>query len=378
MTSKERMMIALKGGQPDCVPVAPDTSNMIPCRLTGKPFWDIYLYQDPPLWQAYINAVNYFCFDGWLPGIPFQFDHEVAQSANAPRSQEAIVKRTPERIYTRHHTNVDGKERWSNYCNVYYIADPPTHGLSLSKVGLSESDPTEWEDIEPRTNYVGEQAFHTATKLMGDKGVIGLAIGLPGLNVRDPQSIYEYYDDHDKVVERCERTSQYIINRTKEIVKLNPDLILIGISGHMISNPKPIFRELSLPTLKAVTAISREAGVISQIHCCGPEYDLVKMSAEETDLDNINPLEHTPMGDCNLAQIKKEFGKKLSLMGNLHTTEVMLRGTVEDVERASKKAIDDAGEGGGFILSTGDQYGRDTPDRNIFKMIDIARAYGKY
>ena len=102
MTSRERMIIAMKGGQPDCVPVAPDTSNMIPCRLTGKPFWDIYLYQDPPLWQAYINAVKYFGFDGWLPGIPFQFDHEVAQSANAPKTREAIVKRTPERIHPFH------------------------------------------------------------------------------------------------------------------------------------------------------------------------------------------------------------------------------------------------------------------------------------
>jgi hypothetical protein len=119
MTSRERMIIALKGGQPDCVPVAPDTSNMIPCRLTGKPFWDIYLYQDPPLWQAYIKAVEYFGFDGWLPGIPFQFDHEVVP-ANAQKTREAIVKQTPERIYTRHHTNVDGKERWSNHCNVYY------------------------------------------------------------------------------------------------------------------------------------------------------------------------------------------------------------------------------------------------------------------
>ncbi len=45
MTSKQRMLIAMKGGRPDCVPVAPDISNMIPCRLTGKPFWDIYLFR---------------------------------------------------------------------------------------------------------------------------------------------------------------------------------------------------------------------------------------------------------------------------------------------------------------------------------------------
>ncbi len=56
----------------------------------------------------------------------------------------------------------------------------------------------------------------------------------------------------------------------------------------------------------------------------------------------------------------------------------MLRGTVDDVVAASKKAIDDAGKGGGFILSTGDQCGRDTPDENIFAMVETAKTYGKY
>ena len=58
MTSRERMLAALANKQPDRVPACPDISNMIPIKLTGKPFWDIYLYKDPPLWQAYLNAVT--------------------------------------------------------------------------------------------------------------------------------------------------------------------------------------------------------------------------------------------------------------------------------------------------------------------------------
>ena len=45
---------------------------------------------------------------------------------------------------------------------------------------------------------------------------------------------------------------------------------------------------------------------------------------------------------------------------------------------AAKQAIDDAAVGGGFILSTGDQCGRDTPDENIFAMVETARTYGRY
>ncbi|NLC59524.1 MAG: hypothetical protein GX774_22020 [Armatimonadetes bacterium] len=372
MTSKQRMRIAMAGGQPDQVPVAPDTSNMIPCRLTGKPFWDIYLYQDPPLWQAYIECAKHFGFDGWLAGAPLEFEED-----RNTDWQEAIVKRTPERIITRHHRKVDGREEWTGHCTVYYIADPPTWGVPLHKVGLPDAPPKEWEDVFPRNTWRPLEAYHQACALMGEDGVVGPAVGLPGLGLQ-PEAMYEWFDHRDQVIARCEAQHEWIVARTRKILALKPDFLLIGISGHMLSNPEPIFRQLSLPTLQAVTRLCKEAGVPSQIHCCGPEYALVKMSVEESDLSSINPLEIPPMGDCDLAQIRREFGHRISLMGNLHTTEVMLRGTPEVVARASRKAIDDAAEGGGFILSTGDQCGRDTPDANIRAMVETARTYGKY
>lgn len=84
------------------------------------------------------------------------------------------------------------------------------------------------------------------------------------------------------------------------------------------------------------------------------------------------------MGDCDLSELKAHFGNRFAFMGNIHTTDVMLNGSVEDVERAAKKCIDDAAAGGGYILSTGDQCGRDTPDENIFKLVEVARTYGRY
>jgi uroporphyrinogen-III decarboxylase len=84
------------------------------------------------------------------------------------------------------------------------------------------------------------------------------------------------------------------------------------------------------------------------------------------------------MGDCDLAELKRLYGRQIVLKGNLHTTEVLLRGSPADVIAASRKAIDDAAAGGRFILSTGDQCGRDTPDANLRAMIETARTYGRY
>ena len=377
MTSKERMLVAMRNGQPDMVPVAPDMSNMIPCKLTGKPFWDIYLYQDPPLWQAYINAVRYFGFDGWLAGVPVELESDRAARLGGPQWSEAIVHRTSDRIYTRRHRRTGGEQVWSEHLTAYYSDNPPTGSVLPAKVGLPSDAPSEWEDVQPRTGYAGLEAFHAANKLMGEDGVVGVAVGLPGLG-RNSESVYEYYDHQAAVIERCAEQGERIAERTRQLVALKPDFVLIGISGFMIWNPEPIFRRLALPTLQAVTRICKDADIPSQIHCCGPEYSLVRMAAEDSDLNSINPLEIPPMGDCDLAQVKREFGRRLSLMGNLHTTEVMLRGSPQTVREESKRAMVAAAGGGGFILSTGDQCGRDTPSDNIRAMIETARTYGVY
>ena len=114
------------------------------------------------------------------------------------------------------------------------------------------------------------------------------------------------------------------------------------------------------------------------LHACGRERWLVEVLANETDLDCVNPLERPPMGDCHLKEIKAAFGDRLALAGNIHTTDVMLLGTREDVDAACRDAIEDAAEGGGFILMTGDQCGRDTPEANLVAFVEAAKKYGTY
>ncbi|HEY8667525.1 MAG TPA: hypothetical protein VIL86_12720, partial [Tepidisphaeraceae bacterium] len=59
-------------------------------------------------------------------------------------------------------------------------------------------------------------------------------------------------------------------------------------------------------------------------------------------------------------------------------TQTMLFGTPELVRRRSIEAMRDAGIGGGFILSTGDQCGRETPDENLFALVEAAKTLGIY
>ena len=220
---------------------------------------------------------------------------------------------------------------------------------------------------------------------MGDLGVIGAMLSLPGLH-----ELTDLVDGRlEKATYLCadypELIEQYRIQREEQILReltvlldAKPDYIQIGASGMLtLSNPS-LFRQYSLPTLKKVCRMCKEAGVLSELHCCGKERLVVETCVNETDLDSINPLQPPPMGDCDLAEIKATFGQRICLKGNVGVTDPMLLGTVDDVDRDVLRCMDAAKKGGGYILFTEEQIGRETPSANIEAMVQAARRYGKY
>jgi len=379
MSSKERMLTAIKNGKPDYVPVAPDISNMIPAKLIGKPFWDIYFYNNPPLWKGYLQALEYFNFDGWFiyGGVELKYQ-------NAVKQESKIVLQTEEKMEVEYYYQTPaGNLR----CVTIFPKDnPPWLKEPLIKNIKEDFEKIKYFSPSYYTSYnsFDDKEFQKMKKQLGDKGVIGVGVGVPGFHLWQGNFrggleglTYAYYDFPEIFEEWAEIQHKDIVNITEFVLKVKPDFILTGGSGAITLASPELFRKFGLPTLKEISKMAKDAGVPTMVHCCGKEKELVKMCAEETDVNCINPLEEPPMGDCYLDEIKKLYGNKLSLMGNINTT-FMLTARPQEVEKACKKAIDDAGKNGGFILSTGDQCGRDTPDENIFAMVNAARKYGKY
>ncbi len=377
MNSRERLLTVLKGGMPDCVPVAPDFSNMIPAKLTGMPFWDLYLYNKKPIWEAYIDCAKKFNIDSLMDGYcPLVFPEE---TSNSPEWINNIVHRTEDMIVTQKYYTDNGKKVWRDRVDVYYKADPPTHNIRPEKIGLP-GIPARWEPLEGVNKVdVGPENFVKVKRMIGNQGLIGTWLTCSCV-LNGEEAIYDYYDNPEKYEKLAVKRIEDVEKRFKRIMAMpeKPDFLAVGGSGSLVFQTVEIFRKISFPAVKRGIELATAAGIPTHIHSCGPEKELVKIMAEETTLTVIDPLEIPPMGDCDLKELKRLYGSKITLKGNLHTTEVMLKGSVKDVINASKKAIDDAAKGGRFILSTGDQCGRDTPFENLEAMVETARTYGKY
>ncbi|HJS19193.1 MAG TPA: uroporphyrinogen decarboxylase family protein [Anaerolineales bacterium] len=384
MTGRERMLTAFRRGKADTVPVSPDISAMVPVRLAGRPFDEMFLdnlphngYASASVAQAYVDAVKYYGMDGWyIYGSMREISPE-----DRPQWQSCL-------------------ERLADGGQVKYETAQTPYGELTKKTLYPVSEPP-WEQEKPVKdlrrdwprlrslmsedgNWRWDKTFSDRERI-GELGVYSVAIGIPqdwwffqrhgGYNVM----FYDYADDEAYIREIFEFYSRYALARVEAACAAGADEIMLGGSASSLSVSSPRnFRKFDLPFIQKAAEVCRRHGVFSHLHVCGRSRKVVEMVCEETDVDVTEPLEEPPGGDVDIAEIKRRYGNKICMKGNINTFEFMLRATPQQVEEKAKRLIDDCAADGGFILSTGDQCGRDTPDANLFKLVEVAREYGRY
>jgi hypothetical protein len=371
LTSRQRILTAMRRQSPDHVPVIPDISNMVPCRLLGKPFWDIYLHEDPPLDEAYLNAVKYFGMDGW-------YIYDNLTMREVPKWNERVIASSDDEKKVERWIDTPFGRLAEIVC--YPREDPPWHESAMIKDIAQDLPRLRW--------YMEQRPLDGVCKnrgKVGESGIYGLGfetfMGF-WVWVRDGgsmQALRDFYEQPDMMRQVHEFYFDYVDHTLRCVLPERPDEILLNGSASSLSLSSPkIYRDFDLPIIKRVSALCKEAGVICHQHTCGRSRLLVEINYNETDVNVMEPLERPPGGDVDLAEVKRRFGDKFCLKGNVNTFETMLNGSVDDVIREAKTCIDAAAAGGGFILSTGDQCGRDTPDENLFALVEVAKTYGRY
>ncbi len=390
MNGKERMLTAMRRGIPDRVPVAPDISNMIPARLTGKPFWELYIFNSPSLGDAYMDAVRKFGIDAWylygkLRGTRQDMGALTASAydlggflVHPDLVRRTLVDHRPAEYVER--VAIETPLGKLDSETIYFPDNSP-----WPSVGLIKDPIADW----PRLRWLMGEEWSFPTSLpdydvVGDLGVYAISMDLPvdwWIRLRDrgdEMALYDFADRPELMDEIMQFYFRYSLACIEACIAARPDEVVFQGSRSSLSLISPtIYRRYNLPWIKALTRLTKEAGLIAHQHTCGRSWKLVEMNYAETDLDVMEPLEPAPGGDVDLALAKQRFGDKFCLKGNVNTFVTMLS-SPEEVEAAARKCVDDAAAGGGYILSTGDQCGRDTPDANIYKLVEVSESYGRY
>jgi len=175
-----------------------------------------------------------------------------------------------------------------------------------------------------------------------------------------------------------DRVVEINIHIIRNAIRIGADAIVLGDdyadnSGPMMS--PQVFREFILPRLKKVVHAIHEEGALVVKHSDGNIWKILD-DIVETGADGLNPIE--PCAGMDIVEVKRQYGKRICLLGNIDCGHLLSSGTVQEVREAVRECIEVAAPGGGFILSSSNSIHSSVRPENYLAMIQAAKEFGRY
>ena len=112
-----------------------------------------------------------------------------------------------------------------------------------------------------------------------------------------------------------------------------------------------LYTEFVVPYERRVNQAIRDAGGIVYTHTCGRIADRLDLLADTGTL-GIDTLDPPPLGNCDLAIAKRDYGDRLFFKGNINPVALLQAKTREEVLAEATRPLLTGKPGGGYILST--------------------------
>lgn len=149
-----------------------------------------------------------------------------------------------------------------------------------------------------------------------------------------------------------------------------------GMQESMVVSPA-MWRQMFKPRLaRLIRAIKEYADVRFQLHSCGSIAPILE-DLIEIGVDILNPVQPTASG-MDPADVKEVVGDRLVLHGAVDQQNTLPNGTPAEVRREVETRIRQLAPGGGYVLAVSPNIQADVPPENIIALFDAARAIGKY
>ncbi|MBN1299381.1 MAG: hypothetical protein JW997_06825 [Actinobacteria bacterium] len=144
-------------------------------------------------------------------------------------------------------------------------------------------------------------------------------------------------------------------------------------SGPIIS--PSIFRDIFYPELKRVVKGYKELGLYVIKHTDGNIMPILDMVID-SGFDCLDPID--PIAGMNLKQMKKDYGDRICLKGNVDCADTLSFKSREETIEETKRCLDDAMAGGGYILSSSNSIHSAVKPENYLAMVETVKKFGVY
>jgi len=335
------MFRALERKEPDMVPhfessVDPKVMNKI---FPGASYEEFIEYMD---WDAVVHYDRSFLKEEVL-----------SESRRIVRNEWDVVKR-----YTRE-------------------VDP----VPLESPIKSEEDLESYQPPNPDEERRFEQIQRWVKRYKGERAIIAMVTDHNSITsdlLGFEERLMAFYTNPELVLRVGQIVLDYSLRYIKNAIAAGADII--RIAGDWAYKNGPMFslehyHKFVLPPFKAMVREAKKHGVYVMKHSDGNCWSFLD-SIVEAGVDGFHPID--PTADMDIGEVKKKYGDRLCLIGNVDCAATLSFGTVEDVRQETKEVIRKAGVGGGLIVASSNTIHSAVKPENYVEMVRTIREYGQY
>ena len=366
MTSRQRMLTALTGGVPDRLPVT--THHVM------QYFLDTYLGGVP-----YHEFFDRFGLDAMLWTVPYKPDESKGEYFDPSQTF----------IHPLDHTHRVVSDNWrieaesipdSQYNTTRYNFVTPKGTLSMV---LQGNQYTDWvveplvkqkRDIDLIAEFVTHpkcdvEAVNRRAEAFGERGLVRGHIcyfdvyGQPGSwqdaveLVGTERLILETYDDPEWVHELIKILQERKKTFIRSLEGARYDLLELGggAASSTVISPK-IFDEFVAPYDAELIELAHSVGQRIVYHTCGGMMPILERIADMKPdaMETFTPADMG--GDVRLAEAKRRIGDRVCMIGGFDQFHFFIGCTPEQTRAEVRRCFEEAGPGGGYILSPSDHF----------------------
>ncbi len=363
MTQRERLQCAFELGTPDRVPVTWELVDRCAFALTGCSGWRAQCDAHRRIGSAIFNLQGVGPVEHVSLG-PGYSDETVEVGMQGPWSVLERRLTTPGGMLVARslHGGIPGDPL------VYKITE------KLVKTREDYGIYADYLDEVARTAEYTEGNSREALDYVRDDGLVNWWVGDSTYHIAmirpDAEFLMDLIEAPDLMAEMFTKASVLTRRRIEAFNASAADAIVFDICWASTSLVSPaIVERFILPEVRWVIENVRR-GKYVVLFITGRMREILPMMVDA----GPHAIQHLDvLGDCDLAEVKRAFGRRVCLMGN-YSPVILAKGTVAQARAEARRCLEAAGPDA-FVLTTSDEVPADAKLENLRAVVDEASRW---
>ncbi len=197
--------------------------------------------------------------------------------------------------------------------------------------------------------------------------------------MQDVETIRRFYFEPSWVREKCAEMTKRAIEEAKIQVEAGFEIIRGGLDD-MAGKEGPFlaprfYHRFIFPNLAKLVRAVHRMGAKLLVHSDGDLRPILD-GLVSSGIDALHSID--PSSGMDIRDVKERYGSRLCILGNVDCAWTLTYGKPGDVAAETRRCLNVAAPGGGYILSSSNVIHAYVPVENALAMVKTGKRYGKY